>query len=231
MALTKEEIYERAKLRAKAGESQRRKTARTREQERRTTREHAARYNPGVVNSKLRIDRQAADQEFRKSQSVSAQQARVESENRRIARQDQQAKRRLYTSSVDSSLPSSSGDNSFSSTSTGKAVGSGSQSVSSGIFRVILVVVGLSLIYLFVSNGGQGGATITNGLGKILTAFTSNQSLFSSNSTPTPSGTYSESTASGGVVTNNPTQSIQQGAIAPGAPRPQVADPGRQVPI
>ena len=190
MALTKDEIYERSRARAKGSESQKRLTASHRERVRTKGYQERTRTSPSVVASQLRIDRQSADQEFRKSQSIASQQARIDAENRRIARQDQQARRSIYNSSVDSVLPDSSGSSSFTGTSTGKAVGGGVGSVGGAIFRVVLVVITLSLLYLFVSNGGQGGSTLLTGLNNILSSFWGNQSLFVSN-TPntTPNST------------------------------------------
>lgn len=82
-----------------------------------------------------------------------------------------------------------------------------------------------------MNNGVLGGLGVVAVVGALSQGYLSQLKAHIQNAVqgPPAGAVVSQTTASGGVITNNPTQSIQQQEIAPGAPRPQVADPGRPV--
>lgn len=182
----------------------------------------AERAQRQATTVKDRIDRQTASAYERAQRDEARQRARDEATAARTA----QTERTRRISSIQSGISSSgAGNGTFSpigGTAASRSVGSSTRSVGHSFVLVIGVITGIAVIYLMVSNGGQGGSVIINGINNFLTAFTSGQPLFKSTSGNSSSnGTIPPGQLPSGAA-NQGAQSIQGPSTYQGTGPPAV---------
>ena len=171
------------------------------ERSRRTThaQQHRQKLEQQANQSRLVSDRATANAYRRAEQTEARQRASAEAQAARIA----QTERTRRIGAVQSSLPSSNNNSGTFSpiggTSTSGSVGRATGSVGHSVALILAVITGVAVIYLMVSNGGQGGSVIINGINNFLTGLTSGQPLFK----PAGSSNQSQAEAQAQANANN----------------------------
>lgn len=144
--------------------------------------------------NKLRIDRDTAARANQLADRASREQSRREAADERVGTTRGQRRRSLASGYVDDVSPGSGAFDPIGGTAASRGVSGGAASVGKSVMLVVAIVAGLSIMYLLVSNGGQGGTTIFSKLNAFLSAFTSNQALFTAKA-PVDSGGTTQSSA------------------------------------